>query len=203
MDLPELQQAVRAIPGVAAATVRWPDPQGPAALRVEFEPGADQREVGEAIIRTLVDVAHVDLATMHLEHGALVEHRPRPVFTGLGLDRVDDELAVEVDVSIHGQQIPGRAGGLLAEHDEVELVAAATLDALHRSEAGPFELHGIEVVRLAAGIETVVAVVGHGAGGRPLVGAAAVGRDVREAAVRATLDAVNRILPVPGAVSAA
>jgi hypothetical protein len=194
-DLPEVQAAIRRLPGVAAATVRWPDPLGPASLRVEFEPGVDHRDVGEAIIRTLVDVADVDLATMHLERGEAVEARPRPVFTGLELERVDDELAVEVDVQVEGRPIPGRAGGHLADTEDIVLVAGATLDALHQADAGPFALVSAERQPLRPGVDAVLVVVDTARGVR-LLGAALVGRDAREAAVRATLDAVNRVLPV-------
>jgi hypothetical protein len=195
-DLPDVQQAVRQVNGVASAKVRWPDPLGPASLRVEFEPGVDHRDVGEAIIRTLVDVANVDLATMHLERGDLLAGLPRPVFTALELDRVDDDLSVVVEVTVDGKATPGRADGPLARRCELRLVAEATIDSLHALDAGPYVLDNIEPVTLSSGAETVVAVVVAGEERRPLVGAAMVGRDVREAAVRAVLDAVNRILPV-------
>lgn len=195
-DLPDVQEAVRQVEGVAAAKVRWPDPLGPASLRVEFEPGVDHRDVGEAIIRTLVDVANIDLATMHLERGDLVAGLPRPVFTALELDRIDDELNVIVEVTVDGRTTPGRAGGALAVQSEMALVAEATIDALHALDAGPYALGHVERVTLSSGCDMVVAIIAAGEEGRRLVGSALVGRDPREAAVRAVLDAVNRILPV-------
>lgn len=195
MDLPEVQAAVRRIEGVAAASIRWPDPLGPASLRVEFDEGVDHRDIGEAIIRTLVDVADVDLATMHLERGDPVVDRPRPVFTALGLDRVDDELSVEVDVLVDGHRTPGRAAGLLTAVGELPLVAQATLDALHRTGAGPFALVQVDRLPLSTGDDVIAVAVDVGEGRRPLIGAAMVVADPREATVRATLDAVNRVLP--------
>ncbi len=198
-DLPEVQDAVRQIPGVVSASVRWPDPLGPASLRVEFQDGVDQQAIGEAVIRTLIDVADVDLATMHLERANVVDQRPRPVFTSMTLDRADDELTVAVTLAADGSTVTGTATGSLPEHSEAHLVALATLDALHRTQAGPFTLRDLRQVELGddgAIVTVVVDVPFDGYGQGPLVGAAMTTRDVRETAVRATLDAVNRILNV-------
>ncbi len=196
MDLPEVQEAVRQIPGVAAATIRWPDPLGPASLRVEFDEGANQQAIGEAIIRTLVDVADVDLATMHLERANVVEQRPRPVFQGLSLERFDDELAVEVHLRVDTTDVRGRSSGVLADRPELRLVAEATVDALHRTQAGPFEVRDVQRLEMG-GTEMVVTTVAiHDGHSAALIGAAVVGLDARESTVRATLDAVNRVLSV-------
>ena len=47
----EVQEAVRQIPGVAAATIRWPDPCGPASLRAECDAAIARRSAKETAKR--------------------------------------------------------------------------------------------------------------------------------------------------------
>lgn len=193
--LPELQDAVRRIPGIATATIRWPEPHGPASLRVEFDADADHHEVGEAVIRTLVEIGDVDLATMRLEREDRPTWSTRPVFTTLVLDRLGPDLSVEVGLSIGGHDVTGLAQQDGGEREELTTVAHATVEALLRVDrTQPYEIRHVERAQVG-GIDVVhvmVDVPGDDQALSPLIGTAVVARDAREAAVRATLDAVNR-----------
>lgn len=194
-SLPELQDAVRKIPGIATATIRWPDPHGPASLRVEFDADVDHHEVGEAVIRALVEVGDVDLATMRLEREERPTWSTRPVFTTLVMDRLGADLSVEVGLSIGGHDVSG-----LAQQDgdsgrELATVAHAAIEALLRVDrTQPYVIRHVERAQVG-GVDVVhvmVDVPDDDPALSPLIGTAVVGRDAREATVRATLDAVNR-----------
>lgn len=58
--LPDMQQAVNEVDGVAAATMRWPEPEGPAFMRIEFDAGADEGAVAERVLEVLRQAAGVD-----------------------------------------------------------------------------------------------------------------------------------------------
>lgn len=199
--LPELQDAVRQIPGIATAIIRWPDPLGPASLRVEFDADADHQAVGEAVIRTLVDVGNVDLATMQLEREEHPTWSTRPVFTTLVLDRLGSDLSVEVGLHVGGHEVTGVAH--LSDHDadadQLTTVARATVEALLRVDrTKPYAIRHVTQAQVgdAEVVSVLVDVPDDDAPGEPLVGTALVTRDAREATVRATLDAVNRHVDV-------
>lgn len=192
--LPELQDAVRQIPGIASASIRWPDPLGPASLRVEFKGDVDHHEVGEAVIRTLVDIGEVDLTTLRLEREDRPSWSTRPIFTTLVLDRLGPDLTVEVGLSIGGHDVSGLAQAHGSD-DALATVAYATVEALLRVDGTqPYEIRHVQRTAVA-GTDLIHVVVdlpdGDPATG-PLIGTAVVSHDAREATVRATLDAVNR-----------
>lgn len=195
--LPELQDAVRRIPGVASATIRWPDPLGPASLRVEFAADTDHDEVGEAVIRTLVEVGDVDLGTMRLDREERPTWSTRPMFTSLLLDRLGPDLTVEVGLSVDGHDVSGMAH--LSDNDPgadvLTTVAHATVEALQRVDhRTAYAVRHVDR-SVVGGMEVVNVLVDPAdqvAAGSPLVGTARVERDAREATVRATLDALNR-----------
>ncbi|WP_370328424.1 hypothetical protein [Euzebya sp.] len=192
--LPDLQDAVRRIHGVASAFIRWPDPEGPAMLRVEFTDGADTQRVGEEVVRTLVDVGQVDLATLQVGRGAEEVQPARPVFTGMVLDRVDDELEVEVTLEYHAATFRGTARGDVTQVDELALVASAAVDAVMGIRPDGHHLRTVQRHHVQGASDVVTVLLDHDASWQPsLVGTALVERDAREATVRATLDALNRV----------
>lgn len=82
--LPDLQSAVRRIDGVASATVRWPDPHGPATLRVEFAEDADRASVTDLVIATLREVAGVDVDDIRLDMHPATDDARTDVVAGRG-----------------------------------------------------------------------------------------------------------------------
>lgn len=59
--LPDMQRAVNEVSGVASATMRWPEPEGPAFMRIEFEGGADQGVVAERVLEVLRQAGGTDM----------------------------------------------------------------------------------------------------------------------------------------------
>ena len=192
-DLAELQTAVREIPGVAHAVVRWPEPGGPATLRVEFLAGADRRNVTESIVRTMVDVGGVDLATMEVTSDPREQPREgRPIFTTLTIDRINDEVTAEVTLATVGRTHKGMVEGPVAG-DNLELVARAAIAALNEvAESPAYRLGRVDRLGDPRGDDDQVTVQVRTGDDAPLLGAALVRGDAREAVVRAVLDATNR-----------
>jgi hypothetical protein len=211
--IPELQSAIRALKGVAHATVRWPDPHGPAMLRVEFAHGADPEAVTENILATVREVGDVDLESLQVgdgdaqavlgPNGSLAEkvHDPRggrPVFAGITVERTDLDSHVTVTLGYRGRIARASAEGLATRRSSPRTAADAALLALR--EFLPAEvrvqLEWIELVEPAGPNrpEIVHAAVTFltSAGEETFIGTAIVRTDLREAAVRATLDALNR-----------
>ncbi len=201
--MPQLQEAVREVRGVARAMVRWPDPLGPAELQVEFSGDADRETVARDVLAALRHVGGVDLATLSLTTIEETDAAPvgrRPVFSSLSVDRGDLDATVEVTLSFEGRPVVGRAAGLSTALGTLRTAAAATLAALEEliGSDARVQLDWLEVVEVGApGRPEVVsaAITFLTRGSEEIhVGSALVRGDEREAAVRATLDALNRRL---------
>lgn len=208
--IPHLQEAVRDVPGVARALVRWPDPLGPAELHVEFSGDADRETVTRDVLAALHDIGGVDLATLSLAapaSSAVAALRPRrPVFSSLSVDRGELDATVEVTLSVEGRPVVGRYAGLSTAAGTLRTTASATLAAIEELIGGDarVQLDWLEVQEVGApGRPQVVSAAvtfltrdGHDVH----VGSAIVRGDEREAAVRATLDALNRRIEQRGAI---
>jgi hypothetical protein len=193
-DLADLQTAVRQIPGVAVAVVRWPDPLGPANLRVEFAAGADRRAVTEAVVRTMVEVGRIDLETMqvHPEQGKPAREG-RPIFTDLLIEREGHDVRVQVTLAVIGRTHVGTRETTGRRVDMLRMTAEAAVAALNdfvRDDA-VYDVSRIDRIGTIDGDDDQVTVQVK-ADDQLLLGAALVRGDAREAVVRATLDAVNR-----------
>jgi hypothetical protein len=225
-DLPDLQQAVRALPGVRAAVVRWPEPDAPAVLQVDFDPQADEEEVSRSVLATVERILGVGQNDLEVRRGGLTSSPhvttpltspaegvrngqvpSRPVFSGLKVDRHQLETSIDVTISYDGRTSVGSAEGL-ATHQHVVLTAAsAALSALRTFLPSDvrMQVEWVDVLDGAVpGRPTVVqvSVTCLRAGGEErLMGTAMARGDIREAAVRATLDALNRPLQRLAAVS--
>ncbi len=192
-DLAELQTAIRQIPGVAQAVVRWPEPNGPATLRVEFMAGADRRSVTETVVRTMVDIADVDLSTMQVASDPREHPREgRPIFTTLTLDRIEDHHSAEVTLATVSRTHKGTAEAA-GKVDALALVAEAAIAALNDvAESPTYRLGRVDRLGEPGGDDEQVTVQVRTDADLPLLGAALVRGDAREATVRAVLDATNR-----------
>jgi hypothetical protein len=228
-ELPDLQETVRALRGVARASVRWPEPEGPATLHIVFSAEADREATVQGVLEALHRVGHVDLSSLRMDlprpPGASPEPRNtasgvapppppataprevaqrvaarRAVFSGMTVDRSDLDNRITVTLRIGDRTLTGRAEGLATRRATPRTAAAAALLALRDVLPGDtrLQLEWLEVVdALAADRPAVVqsAVTCLSAGGeQTYLGSAIVRDDLREAAVRATLDALNRRL---------
>lgn len=234
--MPELQAAVRALSGVGAAVIAWPEPGGPATLRIELEPGADRERVTAAVLGTVEAIAGADLSSLEvalppppgapppdapppdapppsapppgaappgpvLEHAAGNGHASqRPAFEGVTVRRTALDVAVTVTLTHGTRRLTGEAQGLATRQAGPRVAAAATLSALRpllapdvRVQVDWVAVHGLEQAARPAVAQVAVAMLSS-AGEQVMLGSALVRGDVRESAVRATLDALNRRL---------
>jgi hypothetical protein len=209
----DIAAALRAVPGVAAADVE-PDDDGSGLglLRLGLAPGVDEVKVATDVGRLLrerfgigVDAERVQLVedaeTEFREEPAETPSngysRKRPAIQRMHLVSSGLDVTATVTLSYAGVSSPGEATGTATQSGVHRAVALATLHAVEEMLAVPtrFELEHIEVTPTGSERTVLVSITMLGRGGSErLTGAASVREDVRQAVIRATLDAVNRRL---------
>ena len=197
-DLAQVQDAVRRVPGVAWARVRWPERSGPATLEVRFEEGADRERATAAVLTVLREAGRADLAVDPTTPPARPPRagRGRVAFRGVALERGRGDVRARATLLLDDVESVGTAYGLAAPDAPVRLSAAAAVDALNAAHAPGLRFDLVRAARIIYPDDTAVvhAVVclTDGSGVEQLLGAAIVRSSDEEAAVRAALDAVNR-----------
>lgn len=209
-DYDEIVAALRAVPGVSDADVQ-PDEDGGGLglLRLGLVPGYDEVEVATTVGRLLrerfglgVDAQRVQLVEDADITPAAIEEEdePEPASTRPAIQRmhlVSSGLDVTATVTLGhgGRDSVGEATGTATQSGVHKAVALATLSAVEGlvGQSVRFELDHLEVTQMGQG-RTVVAGVTlvSSRGVERLTGAAVVREDVRQAVIRASLDAVNR-----------
>lgn len=213
-DYRDIVAALRAVPGVSEADVE-PDGEGEGLgmLRLGLTPGVDEVAVATEVGRVLrdqfgigVDAERVQLIEDALGAGATsvtmepeddTGPRKRPSIKRMHLVSSGLEVTASVTLGFGGGTCIGEAAGTATQSGVHRAVAAATLRSVEGllGQAVRFELEHIEVAPLGRDRTVVVAITMLSANGsEKLTGAAAVREDVRQAVIRATLDALNRRL---------
>lgn len=195
-DLTNVQAAVRRVDGVAWARVRWPSPGTPASLEVRFTDDADRERATAEVMSILEAAGRIDVAVdASVARAAVVDHR-RVAFRGIALDRGGDDVRARATLVLEDVESVGTAYGLAAADAPVRLSAAAAVDALNAAHAPGLRFDLVRAARLDYPDDTavvhVIVCLTDGTGVDQLLGAAIVRSSDEEAAVRATLDAVNR-----------
>lgn len=213
-DYGAVVEALRSVPGVAEAAVEPDGEGGMGLLRLGLDPDVDEVDVATRVGRVLreqfglgVDADRVqivedaDLARTtggSAPDGAL---RARPSITRMHL--VSSGLEVTATVTLttplsDGARVhSGEATGAASQAGVHRAVAQATLRAVEPLLDGTarFELDHLDITTVGAERTVVVSVtMVSSRGAERLTGAAAVREDVRQAVIRATLDALNRRL---------
>jgi hypothetical protein len=198
--LPDLEVAVQKVPGVSAAMVRWPEPGGPASLRVEFSPEADLTAVARDVLDTLRDVADVDLTTLQVQSAAA-----RWALRRITVERQHARATIHVALQHNaGRQLTGRADGPATARGLQRAAASAALAALEGTwpDGVQTELEWVTALAIegsparraiACGVSLV-----HNGHEEFLIGVAKVDGDEKDSAIRATLNALNRRLELLG-----
>ncbi len=130
-------------------------------------------------------VAQAEIVT---RGGRLLIHRLQLVSAGLG-------VTAAVTLGLNDDEYTGEADGAATPASVYQSVAAATLRAVETVVAGNarLSLEQVEIATLGSDRVALVAVsLASSVGSERLTGAAVVRDDVRQAVIRATLDAVNR-----------
>ena len=215
MDNGELIAALRALPGVSDADVTPDADGGLGTLRLDLESGVDEAAVASSVGRLLreqfglgVDADHVQVVEDAVVEHAVVEHAvlqslpeqrsaARPAIARMHLVSSGLDVTASVTLSSGLAQATGEARGAASQTGVHRAVATATLRAVEQLAEGQvrFELDHLEVTPMGTERTVVVSLtLLTGRGAERLTGAAGVREDVRQAVIRATLDALNRRL---------
>jgi hypothetical protein len=210
-DHRDIVAALREVPGVAEADVEPDGDDGLGLLRLGLAPGVDEVEVASAVGRLLrerfglgVDAERVQLVEdmqADLDDPDIEEDededvdRFRPAIRRMHIISSGLQVAAEVTLAVGERSALGRAEGTATQSGVQRAVATATLRAVEDLLDGKarFELDLVELTPTGRERAVLVAVTMLSTGGsEKLTGAANVREDVRQAAIRATLDALNR-----------
>jgi hypothetical protein len=208
----DIVAALREVPGVADADVE-PDGEGEGLglLRLGLAPGVDEVEVASAVGRLLrekfglgvdadrvqlVEDMQADAEDPDIEDDDAHEtDRFRASIRRMHIISSGLQVTAEVTLSVGDTSALGRSEGTATQSGVQRAVATATLRAVEELLAGKarFELDLVELTPTGRDRAVLVAVTMLSIGGsEKLTGVAGVREDVRQAAIRATLDALNR-----------
>lgn len=205
-DYAEIVAALRSVPGVAEADVE-PDDEGGGLglLRLGLAPGVDEVQVATKVGRMLRERfgLGVDADQVQLIEDAATPEVPvqpngrRPVISRMQLVSSGLEVTATVSLIYQDAVVRGESTGTATQSGVHRAVATAALRALEQlvDAKARFEVDQVEVTPNGRDRTVLVAVTMVSGGGTDrLTGTAVVREDVRQATVRAALDAVNRRL---------
>jgi hypothetical protein len=215
-DYREIVAALRDVPGVADADVQPDADGGMGMLRLGLEAGVDEVAVATSVGRLLrerfglgVDAERVQIvedaevhpvAESETEVGIDVPHQRvagRPAISRMHLVSSGLDVTATVTLSSDGRTAAGESRGSASQSGVHRAVASATLRAVEElsGDIARFELDHLDVSQIGSDRMVIVALTMLSSRGTErLTGAAAVREDVRQAVIRATLDALNRRL---------
>ena len=209
-DYAEIVAALRAVPGVADADVE-PDAAGGGLglLRLGLAPGVDEVAFVIAVATSVGRLLReqfglgVDADQVQLIEDAAANDVPdqpngrRPVISRMQLVSSGLDVTATVQLSYRDQLVRGESTGTATQTGVHRAVATAALHAIEQliGNRARFEVDHVEVTPTGRDRTVLVSVtMVSGSGTDRLTGSAVVREDVRQAAIRAALDAVNRRL---------
>ena len=208
--LPELEDALRSIPGVRAVSVVTGPDATPVEVHVLATPGKPAKQIvrdvqslamasyGLALDHRIVSVVQVgdDPAVTSIAPAPELQGAPRPSLTSITVHRRDGEVEVTVALSIDGSVFTGTASGPGAPIHRPRIVAQASLRAVDELLGLPSHVETATIVS-AGEREVALAVLTLSIpriGEQALCGSALVRGDAEDAVARAVLAAINRRL---------
>ena len=213
-DFREIVAALRDVPGVADADVEPDAEGGMGMLRLGLQAGVDEVAVATSVGRLLrerfglgVDAERVQIVEDAQIHPAAepepdidVPHQRvagRPAISRMHLVSSGLDVTATVTLTSDGRTASGESRASASQSGVQRAVASATLRAVEEisGDIARFELDHLEVSQLGSERTVLVALTMLSQRGTErLTGAASVREDVRQAVIRATLDALNRRL---------
>jgi hypothetical protein len=203
-DYGEIVAALRAIPGVAEAEVE-PDDSGDGLglLRLGLSPGVDEVQVATNVGRLLREQfgLGVDADQVQLIEDAAIPDIPvqlnarRPVISRMQLVSSGLDVTAAVSLTYREETVRGESTGTATQTGVHRAVATAALRALEQllDAKARFEVDQVDITPSGRDRTVMVSVtMVSGSGTDRLTGSAVVREDVRQATIRAALDAVNR-----------
>src|SRR5450755_302642 len=219
--LPELEEALRQVPGIRAASVVT----GPDAVPTEIHIVASRSKGAKQVVRDVqslamagydIDIDHRIVSVVQFDddiddvrgddnsHAIIrmpdtapaIDTLPRPVIAAITIRTAGSEADASVVVRTGNSSYDGRSIGPSTMSHRHTLIARATLDAVSELLGLPAEVEFVTVStmgtrRMAA---CVIQVAVPGIGELVLTGSALVRSDEADAVARAVLDALNRRL---------
>lgn len=205
-DIADIVAALRAVPGIADADVE-PDAEGSGLglLRLGLAPGVDEVQVATRVGRLLREQfgLGVDAERVQLIEDAAAPEVPvqpngrRPVISRMQLVSSGLEVTATVQLSYREHSVRGESTGTATQSGVHRAVAMAALHAIEQliGNKARFEVDHVEVTPTGHDRTVLVTItMVSGTGTDRLTGSAVVREDVRQATIRAALDAVNRRL---------
>jgi len=204
--LPDLEEGIRSIPGVKAASVVTGPDAVPVEVHVLAAPGKPAKQVVRdvqslALARFDIDLDHRIVSVVQLgdEDAAPTAEVPtasRPMISGVTVRTAGDITTVQVQVARRESLFDGAASGPAGPSQRPRLIASATLDALAELLGRPCQVESASI--LGTGIRevalSVLTLTLPRVGEQALTGTAVVRGDQADAVARSVLDALNRQL---------
>jgi hypothetical protein len=206
--LPDLEDALRHLPGIKAASVVTAADATPTEVHVlattEKTPKQVVRDVQSlAMARYDLDIDHRIVSVVQFDDpneatatATTADDAPRPAMTSLTVRTTGTEAEATISLSVHGSTFEGTATGAWNPAGRPRLIARAALAALGELLGGNAEVDQVTIVPL--GLNAVAVCVLSLAlprqGEQLVTGSALVRGDEADAVARSVLDAVNRRL---------
>ncbi len=217
--LPELEDSLRAIPGIRAASVVTSADARPTEVHVLAVPGKAPKQVvrdvqSVAMARFDLDIDHRIVSVVQIADDVAVtggpesvadptppvpeaeDAGPRPALTSITVRRHEGESEVLVALAVGGAVFSGRAIGPALSTHQPRIVAEATLTALTELLGIPAQVESAEILALGRRdvAVTVLTVTIPRLGEQVLCGSALVRDNVEDAVSRSVLASINRRL---------
>jgi hypothetical protein len=204
--LPDLEDALRQIPGVKAASVVTSPNAVPTEVHVLATTGKAAKQIvrdiqslamaryGLDIDHRIVSVVQFDEPEDHDGDGEITP--PRPVVSSITLRTTGDTAQTTIGITLGGTSFEGAATGSATAAARPRLVAQATLEALGELLGTPAAVDHASVVQVG-GRAVAVCVLTLSIprqGDQLMTGSALVRNDEVDAIARSVLDALNRRL---------
>lgn len=204
--LPDLEDALRQIPGIKAASVVTSAEAVPTEVHVLATTGKAAKQIVRdiqslAMARYGLDIDHRIVSVVQFDEPEDAEVNgevspPRPVVTSITVRTTGDVAETSICVTLAGTTFEGKATGSASVSARPRVVAQATLEALRELLGTPVELDHAAIVQVG-GRAVAVCVLTLSVprqGDQLMTGSAMVRADEVDAIARSVLDALNRRL---------
>ena len=204
--LPDLEDALRQIPGIKAASVVTNPDATPTEVHVLATTGKPAKQIVRdvqslAMARYDLEIDHRIVSVVQFDEpddhdGADDTTAPRPVMSTLTMRTSRVEAQATVHLTLAGNTYEGTAAGSGATATRPRLVARATLDAIREILGSPAEIDHVGIVPVGARSVAVcvLSLEQPRHGEQLLTGSALIRGDENDAVARSVLDALNRYL---------
>jgi hypothetical protein len=204
--LPDLEDALRQIPGIKAASVVTSPEATPTEVHVLANTSKSAKQIVRdiqslAMARYNIDLDHRIVSIVQFDEPDELAtdgevSAPRPVVAGITIHMSGDTATATINLALAGSTFEGSASGSSSLTSRPRLVAKATLEALKDLLGTPAEVDHAAIVHVGgrAVAVSVLTITVPRQGEQLMTGSALVRGDDSDAVARSVLDALNRRL---------